>query len=338
MNYMIHNEDCIQSDFQRQELREIVRRQMGRLSGADPNYPDSIAVDLYLDKPDRETFQVSAIVNLKDEIIYLKEEGRNMDYILRSLFNNLMLRMTRTINRERREYRWGRKDRQYRTFIDNLSELRNLKQEKAGEMFQRLIRLISGDVATYIRRRLKLAEMTTAINRGVFKIQELLDDLFLMAYDRFDEVPENEGGIRSWLYHMADELLQQKFREMEFEKRHFQNLAALVEAEYKSLEELQDSSGPDDWYSADNLLIGEDEDTLLDEITLKMNQKEIHLLMEKELAKLPVLSRTIMDLYLINQMNVEEIAGIKKISSEEVEKVVREVSRNLTNKLFFLTS
>ena len=124
-----------------------------------------------------------------------------------------------------------------------------------------------------------------------------------------------------------------------------------MDAEYRSLEEsftvdaeneiipLEEIDGYEemtDMYSAEDLIYGEDENSLLDEITLRINQEEINALIEKELAKLPVFKRTIMDLYLVNQMTVQEIAGIKQISDTEVEAVIREVNTGLKRKLSFL--
>lgn len=56
-----------------------------------------------------------------------------------------------------------------------------------------------------------------------------------------------------------------------------------------------------------------------------MNASTIHRFIEKELAKLPVYKRTIMDLYLIEQLTIPEIAIVKKLSEPEVEAVVKEV-------------
>jgi DNA-directed RNA polymerase specialized sigma subunit len=56
-------------------------------------------------------------------------------------------------------------------------------------------------------------------------------------------------------------------------------------------------------------------------------------LIGKEVTKLPVKSRTIMDLFLVNQMTVNEIASVKKIPEQEVECIIEQVSKDLKKKL-----
>jgi DNA-directed RNA polymerase specialized sigma24 family protein len=143
-------------------------------------------------------------------------------------------------------------------------------------------------------------------------------------------------------------MLSDKFRELEFEQESFAQLDDMVEREYRMMEEqftmdadeelvmvedLDDFETVNDWYAADNLIYGEDEDSMLDEITLRIHQEEIHRVIEKKLAKMPLFKRTVMDLYLINQMTAGEIAEVKQISVTEVEAVVREVNQELKREL-----
>ena len=83
-------------------------------------------------------------------------------------------------------------------------------------------------------------------------------------------------------------------------------------------------------------LYQEDEESLLDQLTLKINKQEINRLLEGEITKLPVSERTIMELYLINQMTVNEISEIKGIPVSEIEDLTDRVGRDIKQKLAFL--
>lgn len=347
MRYIINNEKSIRNEAERKAARKIIGKQIRRLDRITRNYPKPVVVDFYFNMADRNTYLLSAVINLKGDMIYLKEKDQNIEAVIHSLFDRMKLTLSRKIHKERKEYLHRRKQRQYAAFIENLPELQELKKEETRPVFNQLLKIILNDVARYIRQRIKSAEMTTAVKRGRFKIQELLDELYMRIYDRIDSIPEDEIKVRTWLYHLADEILQEKFREIEFEDQHFEQLEKIVDAEYRSMEEsftadgeqeiipLDEADGYEqmaDWYSAEDLVYGEDEDTLLDELTLKLNQEEINTFMEKELAKLPLYKRTIMDLHLISQMSVDEIAEIKQISPTEVEAVLREVNADLIRK------
>ncbi len=351
MNYIIHNAKCIQDQGDRRRVSATIRKQMKRLQSVGENYPKNIVVDLYFNEIGHSQYMISAVVNLKGEIVFIKQKGENLDALVYALFDRMKLTLSRKINQERKEYLYRRKHRQFEEFLGNLEELQELKKRKSKEVFDRLIKVISQDVAIYIRRRLKSAEMTTAVKRGKFKVQELMDELYLEVYDRIEEIPDQEAKIKSWLYQRADEMLTRKFREIEFEKKRFAQLDEFVEREYQSLverftvdaereivmeEDLEDPEQISDWYAADNLVYGEDENSLLDDITLNINQREIHMVIEKHLAKLPLFKRTVMDLYLINQMTAEEISEVKQISLTEVDAVIREVNQDLKRELSFL--
>lgn len=351
MDYIIHNAKCIRAQEERKKVLSTIKKQMNRLKRVAENYPKNIVVDLYFSEISQFQYMVSAVLNLKGEIVYVKQKGENLDALLYALFDRIRLTLSKKINQRRREYLYQRKDQQFRAFLDNLEELQELKRRETREVFDRLVRVISGDVATYIRRRLKSAEMTTAVKRGRFKVQELMDDLYLEVYERIEEVPEGEALIKTWLYRKADEILTAKFRELEFEHEHFAQLEDLVENEYRQMEEritvdadqevvleeeLEEQDDMNERYAADNLIYGEDENSLLDEVTLKLHQDDIHRFIEKELRKWPVHKRTIMDLYLINQMTVEEIAEVKQFQVSEVESVIREVNQHLKRELAFL--
>ncbi len=344
MDYIIHNAKSIRVHEERKKAVSTIKKQMSRLKRLSENYPKNIVVDLYFNETSPRQYLVSAVINLKGEIMYVKQKGENVEALLYALFDRIRLTLSKKINLERKAYLYQRKDRQFRAFLENLEELQELKRRETKEVFDRMVRVISGDVATYIRRRLKSAEMTTAVKRGKFKVQELMDELFLQVYEHIEEVPEGEARIKAWLYRRADEILAGKFRELEFEQEHFAQLDDLVENEYRQLEEhmtadadqelvleedLEEEDLVHERYSADNLMYGEDENSLLDEVTLHLHQDEIHRLIEKALAKLPVHQRTIMDLYLINQMTAEEIAEVKQFPLSDVESVIGEVNRQI---------
>jgi DNA-directed RNA polymerase specialized sigma24 family protein len=351
MKYIINNEKSIKSEKERANAERIIAKQVDRLERITRTYPKPVTLDLYFNAVNRDRIMVSAVVNLKGDIIYLKEKGDDLDALLYSLFDRMKLTISKRIHKERKDYLYKRKNQQYEAFMENLMELQELKKEKERELFSHLLQIILNDVAKYVRRRIKSAEMTTAVKRGKFKVQELLDELYALIYDRIEQVPGDEKKTRAWLYHQADEILQEEFREIEFEEDNFEQLDRLVDAEYRSMEEtitmdaenevvlmedLDDYEQIAERYAAEGLNYEEDENSLLDEITLRLNLEEIHSFIEKELAKYPLFKRTIMDLYLINQMSVEEISEIKRISATEVEAVIREVNAELKRKLAFL--
>lgn len=347
MHYKIHNEKSIESKEARRRVRKIIDRQFPRIERLAGNYPKTLLVNIYINKRDRVSYDVSSIIKMREGIVFVKEKGDNIESILHILFDKLRIALNRKINKERKEYLRKKKAQDQLIFDEHLEELRELKETETRETFNQLLKILSSDVARYIRRRIKSAEMTTAIKKGKFKLQEILDEIYLLVYERLEEIGHNKQDTNIWLYKLADEILERQFREIEFERDNLERLTEIVEAEYAGgeeeytidaeeeiipLEELDEYDRQSDLNMATGLY-AEDEDSLLDELTLKINRQEINRILEKELAKLPVFERSIMDFFLINQMSAYEIAEIKKIPEPEIEELTGRLSRDLKEKL-----
>ena len=87
MKYIINNEKSIKNTRERSRAKEIIKRQMGRLERITGNYPKPVTVDFYFNTVDRNEMMVSAVVNLRGDIIFLKEKGQQMEALLHDLFD-----------------------------------------------------------------------------------------------------------------------------------------------------------------------------------------------------------------------------------------------------------
>jgi len=192
------------------------------------------------------------------------------------------------------------------------------------------------------------AEITSAIKRGKYKLQEILDEIYIIAYNKIPDIPEKALHNTAWIYQIADEYLAELYQEVKFEKKNIKRLGNLVETDDASnqdiytintdkkiilLEDIDEYEELSQVYMANDLFVGDTENSILDEITLKLNQQQINDIIKKEINKLPLYKRTIIDLFLIDQMEIDEISSIKKALNSEVEAVINEVSKDLERKL-----
>lgn len=347
MQYKIHNAKSIENKDCRNKARKIINRQILRVRNIAGNYPKPLLLNIYFNKSDRVNYVVSCTIKMKEGMVYVKEKGDNIESILHVVFDKLKVVLNKKINKERKEYLRKYKSKQHLIFNEYLPELQELKKTDTRDTFNQLLKILLSDVAKYVRRRIKSAEMTTAINKGRFKRQEILDDIYLQVYDQLDEIPGDQGNTRIWLYRIADHIMEDHFKEIDFERKNIERLTEIVSSEYARmeeeytvdaeeeiipLEELDEYESQSDLSMA-TMLYDEDENSILDELTLKINKRDIQILIEKELAKLPVFERTVMDFYLTNQMSVEEIAEIKNIPVWDIENVTSRICQDLKQKL-----
>jgi DNA-directed RNA polymerase specialized sigma24 family protein len=351
MKHIIYNDSIIEQDDERKNIKNLIKRQVNRLDHFSSGYPKELVLNLHFARATKDNYLITAVIRLKQRTLIVKQSGDNLESIVYALFDRLKLTLNKQLHKLRKEHSRHAKNIRIRSFSENLPELVELKNEDSDVLLKEILKLLLNDIAKYTHRRLKTAEMTSSVKRGMFKTPELLDEIYLIVYERLEEIPADEDEILIWLHRIVDEYLAEKFHEQEFENAHFDSINSIVETEYQSLEEeytidadydivpveeLDEYEASHPFYSANQLEYTIDEHYLLDDLILKMNEKDIHRLIEKELMKLPVLKRTIMDLYLLEQMTAEEIAHIKGLSFSTVEAVINEVISQLKKELSFL--
>lgn len=348
MKYKVYNTICIKDENDRKSALALIKKQIPKIEKIVKSYPKNLRIDFHFNRYDKLNYSFSALIKLKEGLVFVKEQGENTEAIIFSLFDKLRLQLSRKIHKERKNYLRRRRENRVSEFIGHFSELQESVKEKSMELSNQLLGIILKDISDYVQRRLKSAEMTSAIRKGKFKLQEILDEIYLIAYKKIPDIPEKALHNSAWIYHIADDYLEELFQEVKFEKKNIERLGDLVETEYQSdeetyifnaenkiipLEELDGYEELSELYMANDLFVSETENSLLDEITLKLNHQQIDEVIKKEINKLPMYKRTIIDLFLIDQMNIDEIASIKKLLNTEVEAVINEVSKDLKRKL-----
>ena len=351
MKYKIYNDSILKHDDERRTFKDLIEKQVSRLDHFSSGYPKALVLNLHFSRAAKDSYLVTALIRLKHRTLIVKQSGDQIESIVYALFDRLKLTLNKQLHKQRNEHSRHAKNMRIRSFSENLPELIELKNQDSDDLLKHILKLLLNDIAKYAHRRLKTAEMTASVKRGMFKTPELLDEIYLLVYERLEEIPGDEDEILVWLHRIVDEYLAEKFQELEFEHEHFDSIEQMIEAEYQSLEEeytinadydivpleeLDEYEDPHPLYSVNQLEYTIDEHDLLDDLILKRNEKDLHAMMEKELMKFPVLKRTIMDLYFLEQMTAEEIAHIKGISVSEVEAVINEVISQLKKKLSFL--
>src|SRR5258708_38493108 len=78
----------------------------------------------------------------------------------------------------------------------------------------------------YIKRRLRVAHLTFELHEGPYTSDDILEELIVRAYDRYDEKPA-ELSLRGWLYLLTNDTLEADFHEREREERRWLRLEDL---------------------------------------------------------------------------------------------------------------
>ena len=117
------------------------------------------------------------------------------------------------------------------------AELRDLaSQGKQDEFFREIIPLLK-PLRSYIKRCLRIAYPTQQMRTPVIGSGDVLDDVVLKAYEKFNRKPKRLT-LQQWLYRLANEELNRYVSKRTSTEKRQKSLESLTKTELRTLEEM----------------------------------------------------------------------------------------------------
>ncbi len=221
--------------------------------------------------------------------------------------------------------------------------LLRLKKEADTSAFNALLVKALPGVKKYVQKKLYIALAKGQIDKNRYKAEDFTDQLFIEAYEHFDEI-ENERELYPWLFKKADELLEDVLLEEEFDSYFFENINTYAAPEWDEMEEkystdgdgdlmmieeLDDISYPKNEYVLDPIFIEEEDKEIIKRLDRQLAAENIRRHADMVLFHLPAPVRTVYELYTEHQFDTAEIAKIRNRTVKEVENLLETARRSL---------
>lgn len=239
--------------------------------------------------------------------------------------------------------------REFHLFVANTyANLRRFKDEGNSKAFNSLLLKALPEVRKYIQKNLNTAMLNKQIDIGRYKADDFVDQLFIEAYDHFDEVAHKQD-LHPWLFKKADELLEDAFVDEEFDTLFFENIDTYSKPEWDAMEEKFTTDGDGDLVMMDELddISYQKSDTILNHIFVEDHNKEFTAQLDRDidaesikrhihmvLRYLPAPMRRVFQLFNEHNFELEEIAAIQKATVQEVETLLATARKNLQASFF----
>ncbi len=235
---------------------------------------------------------------------------------------------------------------------DAIATLKTQKAQADKQAFFLTLQQIAPGLRNYIQQRLRAAERRGLIPPGLYAPDDVLDEVLLAVYERFDAMPEDANGLRVTLFQLANERLDALIQQEAWHRRAV-HLEDILADELKSMDEIPQMTVDAD---GDIVLVEE-----LDDAELKPPEPEILLLEErfedeilaaagvdrarvKEDAaqrallarlydRLPEQSRILFDLWTRGRLTLEEIAQVRGVSVEQVRETLERIRAEFRRRL-----
>ncbi len=218
-----------------------------------------------------------------------------------------------------------------------------LKKEGNREAFNNLILKKIPGIKKYIHRRLVTAIRNGKFPKNKYRADEFVDQLFIEVYDHIDEV-KKEDDFYLWLFKKTDELLDDIIVEEEFDELFFKNIDDYSKPEWDEMEENYTTDGDGDLlmldelddisynkndYTLNHVFIEDDEDKYIEKLDKELSEAEVQKHIQMILHKLPLRMQSVFDLFVNFNFNIEEIAKIKMLPTQEVDQLLQDARNRL---------
>ena len=276
--------------------------------------------------------QVSLRLQLPSGAIAAREEGFEIEPVLRKAFADLRHRVDRHVARLKHEPEYKRPARRRRIGAP-LPPARDAAEADRRAFFFDLIEDHLDTVYNTVRRELTYLECSGSVPTGYLSVRDLVDATILNGLNRFERRP-TEFSVRDWLTQLAFETVE---AEAQAARRAVPEGAASIEAEPEAPAEDPTVADQDmfEFYQPDDVLRLEEliaDDGGTDPET-EMSRHDIAVTLHRAIADLSPTERRVLYRLHLDDATVAETADLLGLSEAEVKEIAEKAGETLRSKL-----
>jgi len=224
-----------------------------------------------------------------------------------------------------------------------IANLKTYKAQANQDAFFLTLEDIAPGLRNYIKQRLRSAERRRLLPARFYAPDDVLHEVFLAAYERFDAMPQDVEKLRVMLFQLANERLDELITQESWHRRAVR-LEDILADEMKMMDEIPqmtvDADGEivlveelDDAEAAppepEIILLEESfEDEILGAVGVErdvMDDDLLRVLLARLYDHLPEQSRILLDLWTRGRLTVEEIAQVRDVDVTQVRETLERI-------------
>lgn len=311
------------------KVRRVIRR-LARLGAEDAR----LELTLYFHSG-RDSFELRAVLRLPAGTLVASEEQRDLRYVIDEVVDELTRQLRKHKARMRREHvtrRRREREQELATATPYLQQ--DVEQDRKEDFFDLLSPLLDS-VREHAEYELDILEVEEVIPAGELTVDELVDEVILLAYDRFRLRPP-ESLMEVWLM----ELLQERLRELtplepplslanpsevELDPDDDEDVLDFEDVKYW----MSHAVGSNEFIGIEELVADEDEAKTLRTIEQEEEQRQLKQL----LNKLPKCQRQAIMLHEASGFDMPEVARMLQVSESDIQQFIEKATRTLRKHL-----
>jgi DNA-directed RNA polymerase specialized sigma24 family protein len=278
-------------------------------------------------------------MNLNGKKLFITREDDNLLKTIEVAFNNLKEQLLESVKSMRETTKLSRRETQRLALLEHEEFLaKKVETREREEFFDRIMKHLN-PLRNYIKRRLRLAHATGAIETNLYRTDDILDEVLLRGYNTSARM-SSRFSIEEWLYLTANKILEELLKEIEFERSNRIRFEDLLREEIRDLEERITADAEEELVMLDELEMDVDyhrsdfappvkEEDYLEQLS----RKEQILTVIKALAQIPERDRSIFDLYAFDEFDSEALSRIYDLPPDRIEEIIERVREELNRTL-----
>lgn len=307
---------------------EKKQERLERLLSSIPHGSKSLRLTIYCSTERVECFEARGLLNLPGRSLAVQFSDIGIFAVLDGLADKLVLAAKKFKERSSHFIQQNRKQ----LIAEDMFEAEALlvwdEKEDRKKSFFSTLRPLLGFIERNARCELKIYELEGIISPGQFDPADLVDEVVLLAWDKFAERPQNLS-LEYWLPRLLKEVLDGIEWESQFVS--LDQSFPLAEIDY--------TASPD-WFEE---VLGYQEEYTLAELVPDSNESETweqlddvqrNMHIYTVLQKLPFYQRQAYLLHSVNEYSLTEVSEIQERTMEEVEVDIRK-SRKAMQKYMY---
>ena len=280
----------------------------------------------------KKRIKVSLRLQLPSGVIAAREEGFEIEPVLRKAFADLRHQVDRHVARLKHEPEYKRPARRRRIGAP-LPPARDAAEADRRQLFFELIEDHLDTIDDTVRRELTYLECSGTVPEGYLSVRDLVDATILKGLERFEQRP-TEFSIGDWLLKLAFETIE---AEAHAARRAVPEDAASINAKPETPAEHPTESDEEmfEFYQPDDVLLLEEliaDDGGTDPKT-EANRHEIAMALHRAIADLPPVERRVLYRLHLDDATVAETADLLGLSEAEVKEIAEKAGETLRAKL-----
>lgn len=226
-------------------------------------------------------------------------------------------------------------------------QLIEYRKQDDRDKFNDLMDILLPEIKEYVENWLVRAESNHKIEKGKYKVEDFMGELYIAAYNHIEEVKEDKR-LYVWMLGRVNQVMEDKIIDDNFDAAFFKSINEYVDQEQGSMIEkltinnegevvledsldniTKDSTLSKYSYSVNEVFVDHDDDKIIETINNHLTPKDIDTTIRKIIKSSTLQEQSIIDLYTIHKLSITEISTVTNIESQHIQKVISQLQTHI---------